>query len=109
MVIALSYSARWEITEAVRKAVRMEKEGSLRPEDVNEPFVSTLMTTREMPDPDLLIRPGGEQRLSNFLMWQSAYTELYFTDTLWPDFGEKEINAAIAAYQTRDRRYGDAR
>ena len=86
MVIALSYSARWEITEAVREAVRMTQSGSLRPEDVNEQFVSTLMTTKNMPDPDLLIRTSGEYRISNFLLWQLAYSELYFTDCLWPEF-----------------------
>ena len=105
MVIALSYSARWEITEAVRKAVR-EAQNGLRPEDVNEQFVSSLMTTRDMPDPDLLIRTSGEYRISNFLLWQLAYSELYFTDCLWPEFSKEELYKAIVDYQKRERRFG---
>ena len=106
MVIALSYSARWEITEAVREAVRMTQSGSLRPEDINEQFVSTLMTTKDMPDPDLLIRTSGEYRISNFLLWQLAYSELYFTDCLWPEFTLEEFYKAIIDYQKRERRFG---
>jgi undecaprenyl diphosphate synthase len=106
MVIALSYSARWEITEAVRKAVRLARTEGLRPEDVNEAFVSGLMTTAEMPDPDLLIRTSGEYRISNFLLWQLAYSELYFTDCLWPEFTEEEFYKAIVDYQKRERRFG---
>ena len=106
MVIALSYSARWEITEAVREAVRLAQKGSLRPEDVNEQLVSGLMTTRDMPDPDLLIRTSGEYRISNFLLWQLAYSELYFTDCLWPEFTEEEFYKAIVDYQKRERRFG---
>ena len=106
MVIALSYSARWEITEAVRQAVREAQNGHLRPEDVNEQLVSSLMTTREMPDPDLLIRTSGEYRISNFLLWQLAYSELYFTDCLWPEFTEEEFYKAIVDYQKRERRFG---
>lgn len=106
MVIALSYSARWEITEAVRKAVTEAQKGMLRAEEVNEQFVSSLMTTREMPDPDLLIRTSGEYRISNFLLWQLAYSELYFTDCLWPEFTEEEFYKAILDYQKRERRFG---
>lgn len=106
MVIALSYSARWEITEAVREAVRLTQAGQLRPEDVSEQMVSALMTTREMPDPDLLIRTSGEYRISNFLLWQLAYSELYFTDCLWPEFTDEEFNKAIVDYQKRERRFG---
>jgi len=106
MVIALSYSARWEITEAVREAVRMAQSGSLRPEDINEQFVSTLMTTKDIPDPDLLIRTSGEYRISNFLLWQLAYSELYFTDCLWPEFTLEEFYKAIIDYQKRERRFG---
>ena len=106
MVIALSYSARWEITEAVREAARMTQAGSLRPEDINEQFVSTLMTTKDMPDPDLLIRTSGEYRISNFLLWQLAYSELYFTDCLWPEFTVEEFYKAIIDYQKRERRFG---
>ena len=106
MVIALSYSARWEITRAMQEAVRLAHNGSLRPEDVNEQFVSSLMTTRDMPDPDLLIRTSGEYRISNFLLWQLAYSELYFTDCLWPEFTEEEFYKAIIDYQKRERRFG---
>ena len=105
MVIALSYSAQWEITEAVRKAVCQAHNG-LRPEDVNEQFVSSLMTTAAMPDPDLLIRTSGEYRISNFLLWQLAYSELYFTDCLWPEFTQEELYKAIVDYQKRERRFG---
>lgn len=106
MVIALSYSARWEITEAVRKAVRQAQDGSLRAEDINEQLVSSLMTTKDMPDPDLLIRTSGEYRISNFLLWQLAYSELYFTDCLWPEFTKDEFYKAIIDYQKRERRFG---
>ncbi len=106
MVLALSYSARWEITEAVREAVRRAQAGTVRAEEVNEQWVSSLMTTREMPDPDLLIRTSGEYRISNFLLWQLAYSELYFTDCLWPEFTEEEFYKAIVDYQKRERRFG---
>ena len=106
MVLALSYSARWEIIEAVRKAVREAQKNGLRPEDVNEQLVSSLMTTKDIPDPDLLIRTSGEYRISNFLLWQLAYSELYFTDCLWPEFTEEEFYKAIVDYQKRERRFG---
>ena len=106
MVIALIYSARWEITEAVRAAVKLAQEGKMRAEDVNEQLVASLMTTKDMPDPDLLIRTSGEYRISNFLLWQLAYSELYFTDCLWPEFTEEEFYKAIVDYQKRERRFG---
>ncbi|MBQ2541346.1 MAG: isoprenyl transferase [Paludibacteraceae bacterium] len=106
MVIALSYSARWEIINAMRTAVQRAQAGELRPEDVNEQLVSSLMTTDGMPDPDLLIRTSGELRISNFLLWQLAYSELYFTDCLWPDFTPEELYKAILDYQNRERRFG---
>ena len=106
MVLALSYSARWEITEAMRKAVQAAQAGIVRPEDVNEQMVSSLMTTAQIPDPDLLIRTSGEYRISNFLLWQLAYSELYFTDCLWPEFTEEEFYKAIVDYQKRERRFG---
>ena len=106
MVLALSYSARWEITEAVRSAVRQAQAGQLRAEEVNEQLVSSLMTTADMPEPDLLIRTSGEYRISNFLLWQLAYSELYFTDRLWPEFDEEEFYKAIVDYQKRERRFG---
>lgn len=106
MVIALSYSARWEIVNAMQKAARQVAVGELRAEDINEDIVSSLLTTAGMPDPDLLIRTSGELRISNFLLWQLAYTELYFTDCLWPDFTEEEFYKAIVDYQHRERRFG---
>lgn len=106
MVLALSYSARWEITRAMQKAVQLAHTNGLRPEEVDEPFVSSLMTTADIPDPDLLIRTSGEYRISNFLLWQLAYSELYFTDCLWPEFTEEELYKAIVDYQKRERRFG---
>ncbi len=100
MVVALSYSSRWEITEAVRQLVA---EGA---EDVSEETVSKHLQTSFMPDPDLLIRTGGELRISNYLLWQIAYSELYFCDTYWPDFDEAELHKAIESYQKRQRRFG---
>ncbi len=106
LVIALSYSSRWEITEAMKEAVRMAKNGQIGIENINEEFVSDLMTTKGMPDPDLLIRTSGELRISNFLLWQLAYSELYFTDCLWPEFTVEEFYKAIVDYQHRERRFG---
>lgn len=106
LVIALSYSARWEITNAMQEAVQKAQAGELKAEDVNEELVSSLMTTASMPDPDLLIRTSGELRISNFLLWQLAYSELYFTDCLWPEFTEEEFCKAIVDYQHRERRFG---
>ena len=106
LVIALSYSARWEITNAMQAAVQKAQAGALKAEDVNEELVSSLMTTAGMPDPDLLIRTSGELRISNFLLWQLAYSELYFTDCLWPEFTEEEFCKAIVDYQHRERRFG---
>ena len=100
MVVALSYSSRWEITEAVRQLVA---EGT---EEVTEETVSKHLQTSFMPDPDLLIRTGGELRISNYLLWQIAYSELYFCDTYWPDFDEAELHKAIESYQKRQRRFG---
>ena len=103
MVVALSYSSRWEITEAVRQIVAT---GGLRAEDITEEFISQHLCTSFMPDPDLLIRTGGELRISNYLLWQIAYSELYFCDTYWPDFDEHELHKAIASFQKRQRRFG---
>jgi undecaprenyl diphosphate synthase len=100
MVVALSYSSRWEITEAVRQLV---EEGA---QNITEETISQHLTTNFMPDPDLLIRTGGELRISNYLLWQIAYSELYFCDTYWPDFDEAELHKAIESYQKRQRRYG---
>jgi len=106
MVVALSYSARWEITEATRKIAKRVADGSIRLEDISEKTVSESLTTNFMPDPDLLIRTGGEVRVSNYLLWQIAYSELYFCDTYWPDFDEDDLHKAIQSYQSRQRRFG---
>ena len=100
MVVALSYSSRWEIAEAVRQIV------AEAPAQITEETISQHLTTNFMPDPDLLIRTGGELRISNYLLWQIAYSELYFCDTYWPDFDEEELHKAIASYQSRQRRFG---
>lgn len=100
MVVALSYSSRWEITEAVRSLA------GCKPEEITEEVVSKHLATNFMPDPDLLIRTGGELRISNYLLWQIAYSELYFCDTYWPDFKEADLHKAIASYQSRQRRFG---
>ncbi|MFQ5824163.1 MAG: isoprenyl transferase [bacterium] len=104
--LALSYSSRKEITEAVRAIARKVQAGELQAEDVNEELFSKLLYTASIPDPDLLIRTSGELRVSNFLLWQLAYTEIYVTDVLWPDFRRKEFFKAIEAYQKRERRFG---
>lgn len=106
MVIALSYSSRWEITNTVRQLADEVKQGKLQPEDITEQIISSHLTTNFMPDPDLLIRTGGEVRLSNYLLWQCAYTEFYFCDTFWPDFHEADLCKAIEWFQNRERRYG---
>ena len=106
LVLALSYSAKWEITEAVRTLARKAKAGEIALEDINEQAISQELTTNFMPDPDLLIRTGKEVRLSNFLLWQAAYSELYFTDVLWPEFDNMELHTAVYEYQHRQRRYG---
>jgi undecaprenyl diphosphate synthase len=106
LVLALSYSSRWEITEAMRQIAVKIQAGKLSPEDINDDSISSHLNTNSMPDPDLLIRTGGDIRLSNFLLWQSAYTELYFCDTFWPDFNEEEFLKAICNYQQRERRFG---
>ncbi len=106
MVIALSYSSRWEISRAARMLAEKAVNGELDPSAIDEKSVSDAMTTSFMPDPELLIRTGGEIRLSNFLLWQAAYTELYFCDTFWPDFNMEELCKAIYVYQQRERRYG---
>jgi undecaprenyl diphosphate synthase len=100
MIVALSYSSRWEITEAMRQ---IAAEGVT---DITEDTISQHLTTHFMPDPDLLIRTGGELRISNYLLWQIAYSELYFCDTYWPDFDEEALHKAIESYQSRQRRFG---
>lgn len=106
LVLALSYSARWELVDAARRMAKDAACGRLNPDDIDEGTVAGYLTTASIPDPDLLIRTSGELRLSNFLLWQLAYTEMYFTDTFWPDFREQEFYAAIIDYQKRERRFG---
>lgn len=106
LVLALSYSSRWEITNAVKRIARKVQDGELKLDDINDQVVSDNLTTAGIPDPELLIRTSGELRLSNYLLWQLAYTELYFTDTLWPDFREESLYEAIIDYQKRERRFG---
>lgn len=106
LVLALSYSSRWELTEATRQIAAEVKAGKLTPEDIDSELIARHLATNFMPDPDLLIRTGGELRLSNYLLWQCAYSELYFCDTYWPDFREEEFFKAISDYQKRERRFG---
>lgn len=106
MVVALSYSSRWEITKAMKDIAKKAVDGQLSVDDITEDTVSQSLTTAPIPDPDLLIRTGGELRISNYLLWQIAYSELYFCDTFWPDFNEADLHKAIADYQHRQRRFG---
>ena len=106
IVVALSYSSRWEITQAAKAIAADVKAGKLNVEDVTEELLSQHLVTNFMPDPELLIRTGGELRISNYLLWQIAYAELYFCDTYWPDFNEEDLHKAIANYQARQRRFG---
>lgn len=106
LTLALSYSSRWEITEAVRQISSRVSAGDLKADEITDQTVDGFLATHYMPDPDLLIRTGGEVRLSNFLLWQCAYSELYFCDTFWPDFKAEELCKAICDYQRRERRFG---
>lgn len=106
MVVALSYSSKWEITNAVKNIAAEVKNGQLAIDAIDENTVSAHLQTSFMPDPDLLIRTGGEVRISNYLLWQIAYSELYFCDTYWPDFNEECLREAISSYQKRQRRFG---
>jgi undecaprenyl diphosphate synthase len=106
LVLALSYSSRWEIVEAARTLARNVQEGKMDAEDINADVFSKLLTTSSIPDPELLIRTSGEYRVSNFLLWQIAYSELYFTPALWPDFSKEEFYKAVVDYQGRERRFG---
>jgi len=106
LILALSYSSRWEISKAVQKMANQVIDGKLNPDAINEELISSYLSTADYPDPELLIRTSGENRVSNFLMWQMAYTELYFTETLWPDFKKEHFYKAIQDYQSRERRFG---
>ncbi|MBP5529478.1 MAG: isoprenyl transferase [Lachnospiraceae bacterium] len=107
--IAINYGGRDEIVRMMRKTAEDVKSGKVNPEDINEEFISNNLDTKDIPDPDLLIRTSGEQRLSNFLLWQIAYSEFYIADCHWPDFNKDELIKAIEAYNKRDRRFGDAK
>jgi len=106
LVLALSYSSRWEIIQASKLIAESVKEGKLSPEEIDDKVFESKLTTRGIPDPEILVRTSGELRISNFLLWQIAYSELYFTDKLWPDFGKDELYKAIIDYQKRERRFG---
>lgn len=104
--VALNYGSRDEIKRSIISIANEVKEGSLLPEDITEDIISSHLDTSGIPDPDLMIRTSGEQRLSNYLLWQLAYAEFYFTDVLWPDFSKKDLQKAVEFYQSRDRRFG---
>lgn len=106
LVIALSYSARWEIVHAAKEIASKVESGELKAADINEDVFKQSLSTRDIPDPELMIRTSGEQRISNYLLWQLAYAELYFTDTLWPDFRKEDFFKAIFDFQQRERRFG---
>jgi len=106
LVLALSYSSRWEITEAVRNIAAKVQAGSLDPDDITDDTISRNLSTADMPDPDLLIRTGGDFRVSNFLLWQIAYSEIYVTSTYWPDFTKDDFLDALEQFQSRERRFG---
>jgi undecaprenyl diphosphate synthase len=106
LLLALNYSSKWEITDAVRKISRLVNNGIIKPEDIDQDLISSNLNTSGIPDPELLIRTSGESRISNFLLWQIAYSELYFTPKLWPDFGKEELYEAIVNFQCRERRFG---
>lgn len=106
LVVAVAYGGRWDIVEGVKSLARRCAKGELDPENIDEAMLGRELALGDLPDPDLLIRTGGEQRISNFLLWYFAYTELYFCDALWPDFGEAELATAIEYYASRQRRFG---
>ena len=106
LVLALSYSARWELTEAAKKIAGLVVDHKISVDDIDEKIISDNLTTTNIPDPELMIRTSGEYRISNFLLWQLAYSELYFTDKLWPEFGKEEFFKALMNYQSRERRFG---
>lgn len=106
LIIALSYSSKWELTDATRKIANDVTKGDLKIDDISEETISMYLTTRSIPDPDLLIRTGGEQRISNFMLWQCAYAEFYFTDIYWPEFRENDLFDAVIEFQRRERRFG---
>ena len=108
LILALNYSSRWEIVEATKRIAQKVAEGQLSPEDIDTTLFTQYLTTKDIPDPELLIRTGGEHRISNYLLWQAAYAELFFTSVMWPDFRKEHFYSAILDYQNRERRFGMA-
>ncbi|HXH18959.1 MAG TPA: polyprenyl diphosphate synthase, partial [Chitinophagales bacterium] len=106
LILALSYSARWDITEACKQIANDTLTGNITPDAIDEDMISSYLSTKDYPEPELLIRTSGEQRISNFLLWEIAYSELYFTETLWPDFNANDFYKAIISFQQRERRFG---
>ena len=106
LILALSYSSKWEITDAVKKIARRIEKGEVKISEINSRLIEENLNTKNFPDPELMIRTSGEHRISNFLLWQLAYAEFYFTDVLWPDFRKNEFYKAIISYQNRERRFG---
>ena len=106
LTIAINYGGKWDLTQAAKSLAAEVRDGKLDADDINEACLSRYLSTANMPDPDLFIRTGGETRVSNFLLWQLAYSELYFTDVLWPDFNEEALNDALNSYACRQRRFG---
>ena len=106
VILALSYSSKWEITHSVKQIAGQIEKGQIKPSDITSELISKYLNTSAYPDPELMIRTSGERRISNFLLWQLAYAEFYFTDVLWPDFRKKEFFEAIISYQNRERRFG---
>lgn len=106
LILALSYSSRWELTDAVKQIAKQVKAGTLDPDNIDEQMISDHLSTKGIPDPELMIRTSGEQRISNFLLWQLAYAELHFTEVLWPEFRKEHLYEALISYQQRERRFG---
>jgi undecaprenyl diphosphate synthase len=106
LILALNYGAQWDLTNASKLIAEKVKKGELSPEDIHSETIKQHLSTADFPDPELLIRTSGEARISNFLLWEIAYAEFYFTETLWPDFGEKELHEAVYSFQNRERRFG---
>lgn len=106
LILALSYSSKWEITDAMKKIARKVEKGEIKADEINSRLIDEHLNTKNYPDPELMIRTSGEHRISNFLLWQLAYAEFYFTDVLWPDFRKNEFYKAILSYQNRERRFG---
>jgi undecaprenyl diphosphate synthase len=106
LVLALNYSAKWELIQATKQIARLVKSGDVAIDQVDEEMMASMLSTREIPDPELLIRTSGERRVSNFLLWQIAYAESHFTEVLWPDFKQEDLYKAVLDYQSRERRFG---